>query len=209
MQNINQVVTNLFPDQSKAKPHSTHTSPSLTAKTRKVLAGAWEVLRSRRLVHSQVGSIEHRTFERDMSDLSEQEIRNGLERCKDFTGFFSTPAFRELCKTVDLQCYGLPEPRAAYQEACLAPKPKVKARWSHPAVYQAGIQTGWFELASMPTDDIYPRFAYNYDLICKRVIAGEDITVPVPEAIPEKINAPMTQQQKISQMESLREGLGI
>jgi len=144
-----------------------------------------------------------------MSDLSEQEIRNGLERCKDFTGFFSTPAFRELCKKVDLQCYGLPEPRAAYQEACLAPKPKVKARWTHPAVYQAGMQTGWFELASMPTDDIYPRFAYNYDLICKRVIAGEDITIPVPEAIPEKINAPLTREQKIKQMTSLREGLGI
>ena len=153
------------------------------------------------------------TWCRLLGDLTEQHIERGFAnmlRSFQETGSRFMPdalEFREHC--LNLKALGLPEPRAAYQEACRAPSPKIRFNWTHPAVYQAGMQTGWFELASMPTDDIYPRFAYNYDLICKRVIAGEDIAIPVPEAIPEKINAPMTQQQKISQMESLRDGLGI
>ena len=177
----------------------------MTAEKRKKLAASWEILRSRNLVHAHVGSTEYRVFERDMAEFSDSQIDSALDRTKGFTGFFKTGVFYDICKTAELENHGLPEPRAAYQQACMAPKPKAKAKWSHPAVYQAGMQTGWFELASMPTDDIYPRFAYNYDLICKRVIAGEDITIPVPEAIPEKISAPMTQQQKIRQMASIRE----
>jgi len=144
-----------------------------------------------------------------MSDLTDTEIRRGVSAARDFTGFFSLPAFRELCKTIDTEQLGLPAVRAAYEEACRAPSPKVKHRWSHPAVYQAGVATGWLEMHSMPTDQIFPRFKYHYEQLVKRVMSGEDITVPVPEALPEKINSPLTPEQRVSRMASLRETVGL
>ena len=160
-------------------------------------------------MHAPVGSIEHRTFERDMSDLTEQQIHNGLNRSKDFTGYFSLPAFRELCRSQDISAHGLPDAKTAYHEACMKPRPKAAQRWSHPAVYQAGVATGWFELHSRPTEEILPRFEYHYGELCKRVIAGEDISLPVPDALPEKINTPLTPEQRVARMANLRESLGV
>lgn len=76
-------------------------------------------------------------------------------------------------------------------------------------MYQAGVATGWYELHSRPTDEILPRFEYHYTALCKRVIAGEDITLPVPDALPEKINCPLTPEQRITRMASLREATGV
>lgn len=209
MQHVNQVVTNLFPDPSKTKNRSAHTSQSLTTVSKKVLAGAWQMLLSRRLVHAPVGSIEHRTFERDMSDLTEAQIRNGIERCKDFTGFFSTPAFRELCKTIDTAALGLPDTKTAYVEACRAPSPKAKFKWSHPAVYHAGVATGWHELSSFPEDQIYPRFKTFYAGFCERVMKGESLDSPMMEALPERVSVILTPEQNQSRMASLREVTGL
>jgi hypothetical protein len=56
---------------------------------------------------------------------------------------------------------------------------------------------------------MYPRFEYYYGELVKRVLAGEDITVPVPDALPEKINTPLTPEQRISRMAELRAAQGI
>ncbi|ALO46589.1 hypothetical protein PS2015_1945 [Pseudohongiella spirulinae] len=76
-------------------------------------------------------------------------------------------------------------------------------------MYQAGVATGWFELASRPTDEIYPRFEYHYEQLCKRVMAGEDITLPVPDALPEKVNVRLTREQQQARMQSLKEVVGL
>jgi hypothetical protein len=144
-----------------------------------------------------------------MSDLTDQQIRNGINRCREFDEFFTLPKFRALCVTPDLAAHGLPPARQAYEEACLKPAPKAKQRWSHPAVYQAGVATGWFDLASLPSDQIYPVFEYNYAQLCQRVVAGEDITVPVPQALPEKVNAPLTHEQKLSRIDELKGLVGL
>ncbi|WP_058022063.1 hypothetical protein [Pseudohongiella spirulinae] len=133
----------------------------------------------------------------------------GLNRAKDFAGYFSLPVFRGLCAEQGMSEHGMPATKAAYEEACRAPSPKARHRWSHPAVYQAGVATGWFELASRPTDEIYPRFEYHYEQLCKRVMAGEDITLPVPDALPEKVNVRLTREQQQARMQSLKEVVGL
>ena len=162
-----------------------------------------------KLVHSEVGSTEFKAWQAALKDLGDMELRNGLTRAQNFNGFFSLPSFRELCKTIDISAHGLPDAKAAYQEACLKPSPKAAQRWSHPAVYRAGVATGWHELHARPTDDIYPRFDYHYGELVKRVLAGEDITVPVPDALPETISSPLTPEQRISRMAELRANQGV
>ncbi len=53
----------------------------------------------RRLVSEPVGSDEFRVFEMDTADLSDYQLKLGMEGSKNFTGFFTVPAFRELCLT--------------------------------------------------------------------------------------------------------------
>ncbi len=144
-----------------------------------------------------------------MADLTEAQLKNGVERVKDFTDYFSFPAFRELCKSDDFSAHGLPAVNAAYREACFAPSPKHKHKWSHPAVFHAGVATGWFELHSFPTDQIFQVFERNYSELCRRVLSGEDITVPVPKALPETVSVVLTPEQNQERMASLRESLGV
>ncbi len=149
------------------------------------------------------------TWSQFLGDLTGAQIKNGfVNLLKDKPRYLPDAVeFREFC--LDLGSHGLPLVRAAYEEACRAPSPKRAQRWSHPAVYQAGVATGWFELASRATDEIFPRYRYHYEMLCQRVLSGEDITVPVPDALPEKINAPLTREQKINQMLALRESVGV
>ncbi len=109
-----------------------------------------------------------------------------------------------------LGLFGLPESRDAYLEACRAPSPKAEARWSHPAVYHAGRETGWFELASQPESQVYPRFEYCYKSLCRRVMAGETLETPLPEALPSAAaSRPLTPEQNRKHLAALRANLSL
>lgn len=148
-------------------------------------------------------------WERGLSDLTHAELKNGLLNARDFKEFFNLPAFRDLCRKVDSVKYGLPPVHQAYQEACIRPSPKDRQRWSHPAVYHAGKNTGWHELACTPTDQIFPRFEYHYAELCRRVMAGESLEIPMPQAIANRIPRVLTPAENISRMANLRAELGL
>lgn len=141
-------------------------------------------------------------------DLGDAELKNGLKNARDFTGFFTLPAFRELCKTTP-DDMGLPGTRRAYEEACMKPSPKAEQDWSHPAVYHAGRATGWHELASLPDREIFKRFEYNYDLMKKRLADGEDLSVELPKAIPASVPKYCTRDENQNRMMELREAMGL
>lgn len=108
-----------------------------------------------------------------------------------------------------LPLFGLPEPLAAYTEACCAPEPKAQHAWSHPAVYLAGKSTGWFVLASEPQANVFPLFSYHYHLLCQRVVRGEQLNLDVPLALPESVYVPLTPAENKNRMKALREKFGI
>jgi hypothetical protein len=143
-----------------------------------------------------------------LSDLSDRQIKVGLSKALSHTGYFTLPIFREICKPKP-EDFGLPEVKKAYMEACMAPSPKAKHKWSHPAVYHAGKATGWFELATFPEDQIYSRFKAFYAEMCDRVMNGEKLDSPMMEALPEKVTVILTPEENQDRMAQLRGSLGI
>lgn len=144
-----------------------------------------------------------------LADLTDSELKRGLNAACDFTGFFSLPTFRELCKTVDNSRLGIIPVERAYEEACTKPSPKDRQQWSHAVVYHAGRLTGWSDLHALPKSQIFPRFEYNYSILCKRIAEGENINLDVPEAIPRVIPRPLSGAENSKRMAKMREELGL
>jgi hypothetical protein len=105
--------------------------------------------------------------------------------------------------------FGLPSTQAAYVEACMAPEPKIKQQWSHPAVYLAGAATGWFALASETQAQVFPLFEYNYQRLCHRVLTGEQLDLPVMKALPEKITTPLSREENLKRLQALKKEMNL
>jgi hypothetical protein len=126
-----------------------------------------------------------------MADLSEMQLNTGMARAKDFTDFFTFPAFRELCR-VTAEDLGLKNAKAAYIEACNMPLPWERGSWSSGAVFHTARETGRFELHTLTERECFPLFATNYETMCARVLAGEKLDRPVQKALPETVPNPTT-----------------
>lgn len=105
--------------------------------------------------------------------------------------------------------FGLPSPREAYIEACTAPSPKREFKWSHEAVYFAGQAVGWYVLANEPEAVAFPRFDYHYGLLCRKVMNGEELTLPTPEALTEKVQRPLSGDEAKARIAKLRKELDL
>ena len=120
----------------------------------------------------------------------------------------SLATFKSYCDKAH-SLYGLPDAHRAYVEACRAPKPKANFNWSHPAVFYAGLATDWFFIESEAESRVFPVFQRNYDLLCERVMKGEDLKPPVLKALPEEINTPLSNQENKKKLATLRDALGL
>jgi len=94
-------------------------------------------------------------------------------------------------------------------EACLAAEPRHAQRWSHPAVYHAGRETGWFLLASTPERKAFPLFESNYQAICERLANGEVLELPTPATATTRAPAPPSPEEQHEHLEQLRRQTGI
>ncbi len=114
---------------------------------------------------------------------SEEQVRMGMKRARaDKSDFFpSAGKFVSWCKPTPEEL-GLPAADKAYREAAMNAHQPIAHHWSHPAVYQAGKETGWFTLRSEPQRVTQPIFNRVYDDICKRVMRGDVFAVPEPDA---------------------------
>ncbi len=172
------------------------------------MARVWTELKRKQLVHDPHGSSRFNSFCRDLLDKSDSQIAHALDRCKDFTGFFSTPAFRELCNP-DHATLGLPDPEAAFMEACKAYYPVQCNKWSHAAVYQAGADTGWFELRSQSADKTRKAFFANYAKRVEQVLAGVELSVPSVELLEQAAGTKLSTEEKRARIAKLRAETGL
>ncbi len=139
-----------------------------------------------------------------LSDLPVPALRMGMHKVKNFTGFMTLPAFRELC-TVTPADFGMTDPHSAYIEACNKLGAE-NAHWTHPAVYHAAVETGWFNLRTSTEKEVYPLFRRNYETMCSRVIAGESLDMPVQRALPSSATPVfLTPEQNKRRCASLKE----
>lgn len=114
------------------------------------------------------------------------------------------PSVHDVVSRCDMaDTYGLPSVHAAYIEACRAPSPKIEYDWTHPAVYYAGRASDWFFLSSASESTAFPVFKRNYELLLARVQNGEDLSIDVPLAIPEKIEVALTAEENIKHIDVL------
>ena len=145
----------------------------------------------------------------NLCDLPCERLKAGTRRAIKESEYLPTlHTIRKFCDP-DPQQLGLPDAYAAYLEACRAASPKAAQAWSHPAVYLAGSASDWFFLASNSEAKALPVFKRNYEIICQRVMAGEQLSTPVPKAIPETVNRPLSNEERKQRLHALREELDI
>lgn len=121
------------------------------------------------------------------------------------------PSIAALVKACEqgLDLFGLPSPRQAYIEACGASSPKRDYQWSHEAVYLAGQAAGWFVLASESESKSLPLFDYHYQLLCRRVINGEQLEVAVATPLPAKVERLLSKDEAKARLAKMRDELGL
>ena len=76
-------------------------------------------------------------------------------------------------------------------------------------MYLAGQAAGWFILANESEAVAFPRFEYHYHQLCQRVMHGEDISLPVAEALPEKTSKPLDADERRARLAQLRKELDL
>lgn len=164
--------------------------------------------------HKAFGNEEQLTMAKQLwlntlCDLAPERLADGTRRAIQESKFLPTlQAIREFCDPRPEEL-GLPDPYNAYVEACQAPSPKSEFAWSHPAVYLAGKASDWFFLASSSESKALPVFKRNYEILCERVMQGEQLDLPLPKAIPETINTPLTNAERKERMKAMRKELDI
>ena len=113
------------------------------------------------------------------------------------------PTVRSLLKFLDqaTNAIGLPSPEAAYHEVCLSTDPRTLWSWSHPGVYYAGCNTGWYILDNEDKSTSWPKFQEAYRQICKAVAAGEQFSITTPPALPDDSSHVLTCEEALQQIE--------
>ncbi len=143
-----------------------------------------------------------------VQEFDAQRIRMAAQQVIKQSDFL--PSIHRFLKALnDPALFGLPSAYDAYIEACRAPTPKANFNWSHMAIYYAGAATDWFLMASQPEDKVFPVFQHNYQILCERVIKGEELEEPVQKALPKETATPMSAADNLKKLKSLRETLSL
>lgn len=109
----------------------------------------------------------------------------------------------------DPESFGLPDAHTAYVEACRASSPKSAWRWSHPAVYHAGLASDWFFLANNSEKIAFPVFERHYLRLCEKVMNGVELPLPDAPALPETIETPLSREENQQRLEALRKQMDL
>jgi hypothetical protein len=130
--------------------------------------------------------IAKREWALSLGGYTEHELVAAIDYCKEHSAWM--PTISEFLDVLRTQTgdHGLPATKHAYEEACLNADKASTHKWTHPAIYHAGKATGWFRLRTEDEVDVFPDFRYNYDVISRRVRAGEQLDLPVAVALPDK-----------------------
>lgn len=104
---------------------------------------------------------------------------------------------------------GLPTSQKAYREACLAPHPKARQNWSHPAVYLAGVATGWYELENQAEYLSWPVYKTHYEHYRHRALRGEPLEIPQTQALPTPGQSSLSKAERLKTLRKIRAELGL
>jgi len=130
--------------------------------------------------------IAKREWALSLAGFGESELVAAVDHCKESLAWMPTISeFLKILQQIGGD-HGLPPVLQAYNEACMNADHPSRHQWSHRAVYHAGKATDWFRLRTEEQDHVLADFRYNYEVICRRVRAGEELDQPVAMALPDK-----------------------
>ena len=144
-----------------------------------------------------------------LSDYPVEQILKGAKHAIEHSEYLPTLNRMHECCQQGLADIGLPAAHDAYLEACKAPSPRSAQPWSHPAVYLAGRDSDWFFLANNSERVSWPVFREHYQQYCARVLRGESLEVPAPEALERQPSEPLSAEDQLSELEELRKKTGF
>lgn len=104
---------------------------------------------------------------------------------------------------------GLPTSQKAYREACLAPHPKAQQAWSHPAVYLAGVATGWYELENQAEHLSWPAFKTHYENYRRKALRGENLDIPPIQTLPKPGQSSLSKDERLEALRKIRKELEL
>lgn len=197
-------VSTIPPSPASSAPPPTSTPTELSDRT---MADLWRRM-TRIFGHrwtSAYGEMDDSTWKRGLRGLTPQQIGFGLTACIRRPAAWppTLPEFRALC-TPSAEDLGLPPLDAAYREAANATQGHT---WSHPAVYVAAQAVGLFELRTLTQDRSRPLFERAYEIACRRAVAGEPLSAPIPKAI-QKLATPAARATVEASLDAMRKALG-
>jgi hypothetical protein len=144
-----------------------------------------------------------------LSDYPVEHILKGARHAIEHSEYLPTLNRMLECCQQGLAELGLPSPHDAYVEACRAASPKSAQTWSHPAVYLAGRDSGWFFLANNTERTSWPVFKAHYDQYCARVLRGESLDAPEPAALEKHVAEPLAREEQLARLQQLRQQTGL
>ncbi|MBE9538236.1 MAG: hypothetical protein IMF06_04090 [Proteobacteria bacterium] len=158
--------------------------------------------------NSQIQQVKKLWLE-SLSDYPVEQILRGAKHAIEHSEYLPTLNRMHECCQQSLTKYGLPTAHDAYLEACKAPSPKSAQNWSHPAVYLAGRDSDWFFLANNVERISWPVFRDHYQQYCGRVIRGENLDIPAPEAIEQQHSKVLAPEEQLAELHKLRDQTGL
>lgn len=191
MKHINQIVSHLSPVAETGSEYS----QSINDNAKDLIDRAFESLKTifpawRRALPNQTAIDSYKAqLVKGMLEQgvrTEPMIRAGLSRARYEPSDFmpSVGKFLMWCKP-SLEAYGLPDSKTAADEFIRGVR-QDGYQYSHPAVYWAGISIPSYDRQTMDSKTYYSVYERAYDVILRRVFAGEQLEQPIPKALPER-----------------------
>lgn len=202
MQTVTEIINRGLVEQRKTKPSSMNSSAERGELLRGLMntLASWNLIPTltQELLSSWLGAV---------SDIPDENLKMGAKKARDIGAtYFTLPVFIELCK-ISAEDMGLPSPEIAYHEACTARDIRTH-KWSSPAAYHAGADTGWFDLRNNIADN-KKRFFQNYEKRMQQVLSGKMAEVPRHELLPETINRKLSKEESRERLAKMKKELGI
>jgi hypothetical protein len=158
--------------------------------------------------NNQVNQIKKLWLE-SLADYPVEQILRGAKHAIEHSEYLPTLNRMHECCQQGLSEFGLPTAHDAYVEACNAPSPKSAQNWSHPAVYLAGRDSDWFFLGNNTERATWPIYRDHYQGYCARVMRGETLDIPAPEALEQSPVEPLSKAEQLVELEKLRRETGL
>lgn len=144
-----------------------------------------------------------------LADYPIEQLLKGAKHAIEHSEYLPTLNRMLECCQQGLADLGLPSAHDAYVEACRAASPRAAQNWSHPAVYLAGRDSGWFFLTNNTERSSWPIYSEHYQGYCIRVLRGETLTMPVPEKLEHHQDKPLSREEQLAELKKLKEQIGI